>query len=50
MAGKKWPITPGKAYYVDTRKTNTPHTVGLTTVYTVVNVPKTWENVIKLMS
>ena len=21
MSGRKWPITPGKVYYVDTRKT-----------------------------
>ena len=25
MAGQKWPITPGKAYYVDTRKTHRTH-------------------------
>ena len=50
MAGKKWPITPGKAYYVDTRKTHRTHSWFNNSIHLVVNVPKTWENVIKLMS
>ena len=50
MAGQKWPITPGKAYYVDTRKTHRTHSWFNNSLHLVVNVPKTWENVMKLMS
>lgn len=50
MSGRKWPITPGKAYYVDTRKTHRTHSWFNNSIHLVVNVPKTWENVMKLMS
>lgn len=50
MEDKKMPITPGKAYYVDTRKTHRTHSWYDNSIHLVVNVPKTWENVMKLMS
>ena len=45
MAGL-WSITPEK-HIMWIHVKHTPHIVGLTTVYTVVNVSKTWENVMK---
>ena len=50
MDGHRWPITPGKAYYVDTRKTHRTHSWMNNSIHLVVNVPKTWENVMKLIS
>lgn len=50
MDGHIWPITPGKAYYVDTRKTHRTHSWFNNSLHLIVNVPKTWENVLKLMS
>ena len=48
--GKVWPVQPGRAYYVDTRKVHRTHAWGNNSLHLIVNVPKTWENVIKLMS
>lgn len=50
MDGHIWPIQPGKAYYVDTRKTHRTHSWMNNSIHLVVNVPKTWENVMKLLS
>jgi hypothetical protein len=50
MGGRRWPIVPGRAYYVDTRRTHRTHAWMNNSVHLVVNVPKTWENVMKLMS
>jgi hypothetical protein len=43
-------IVPGRFYYVDTRKTHRTHSWIDDSIHLVLNVPKTWENVIKLMS
>jgi hypothetical protein len=48
--GRTWPIVPGKAYYVDTRKTHRTHSWMNNSIHLIINVPKTWENVLKLMS
>lgn len=49
--GKKLDIIPGKTYYVDTRKTHQTHAWGQQPSYhLIMNIPKTWENVLKLMS
>ena len=50
MEGKRWPIKQNRAYYIDTRKTHRTHSWTDGSIHCVVNVPKTWENVIKLMS
>jgi len=50
MCGQKMQIIPGQAYYVDTRKTHRTHAWIDNSIHLIVNVPKTWENVIKLMS
>lgn len=43
-------ITPNKAYYVDTRKVHRTHSWADDSYHLILNIPKTWENVIKLMS
>ena len=43
-------ITPNKAYYVDTRKVHRTHSWADNSYHLILNIPKTWENVIKLMS
>lgn len=48
--GQIRPITPGRAYYVDTRKTHRTAAWLDNSIHLVVNIPKTWENVIKIMS
>tara|TARA_A100001015_G_scaffold287970_1_gene358322 strand:- start:10163 stop:10921 length:759 start_codon:yes stop_codon:yes gene_type:complete len=50
MDGKAWPIAPNRAYYVDTRKTHRTNSWTDGSIHCVVNVPKTWENVLKIMS
>jgi len=50
MENQTWPIVPGTLYYVDTRKTHRTHSWKNNSIHLIVNVPKTWENVIKLMS
>lgn len=50
MNGRKMDIVPGRAYYVDTRKTHRTFSWQDNSVHLIVNVPKTWENVLKLIS
>lgn len=50
MDGQRWPIKQNRAYYVDTRKTHRTHSWEDDSIHLVINVPKTWENIIKLMS
>ena len=50
MDGHIWPIKPGGVYYIDTRKTHRTHSWKDNSIHLVMNIPKTWENVIKLMS
>lgn len=50
MNGRKQYIEPNRAYYIDTRKTHRTHSWRNDSIHCVINVPKTWENVIKLMS
>lgn len=50
-AGEKLQIKPGCFYYIDTRKTHQTHMWGDDPSYhLIINVPKTWDNVVKLMS
>jgi hypothetical protein len=48
--GRVMPIKQNRAYYVDTRKTHRTHSWVDDSIHCVINVPKTWENVMKLMS
>ena len=50
MNGKTWPIKQNQSYYVDTRKTHRTHSWANDSIHLIMNVPKTWENVIKLMA
>jgi hypothetical protein len=50
MEGRKMNIVPGRAYYVDTRKTHRTSSWMDNSIHLIVNVPKTWENVLKLIS
>tara|TARA_B110000503_G_C7040532_1_gene368014 strand:- start:273 stop:1022 length:750 start_codon:yes stop_codon:yes gene_type:complete len=50
MNGKQQQIVPNKAYYVDTRKVHRTHSWMDNSYHLILNIPKTWENVIKLMS
>ena len=50
MEHTKVPIKPGGVYYVDTRKTHRTHSWVDDSIHLVINVPKTWENVMKLLS
>jgi len=50
MENQKMPIEPGMAYYVDTRKTHRTHSWADDSIHLIMNIPKTWENVLKLMS
>jgi len=50
MEYTKVPIHPGGVYYVDTRKTHRTHSWMDDSIHLVINVPKTWENVMKLLS
>ena len=43
-------IVPNRAYYVDTRKVHRTHSWHDNSYHLILNIPKTWENVIKLMS
>tara|TARA_Y100000385_G_C13049996_1_gene619308 strand:+ start:834 stop:1586 length:753 start_codon:yes stop_codon:yes gene_type:complete len=43
-------IIPNTAYYVDTRKVHRTHAWADDSYHLVLNVPKTWPNVLKLMS
>lgn len=50
MDGHVWPIKPGNVYYIDTRKTHTTQTMKNNSYHLVMDIPKTWENVLKLLS
>lgn len=50
QSGVKQDIIPGRAYYVDTMKTHRTHSWEDGSLHLVVNIPKTWENVLKLCS
>jgi|TARA_B110000305_G_scaffold218494_1_gene258672 hypothetical protein len=50
MDGRRWPIKQNRAYYIDTRKTHRTHSWANDSYHLIINVPKTWENVIKLMT
>lgn len=43
-------IQPGRAYYVDTRKTHRTAAWDHNSIHLVMNIPKTWENVLKVLS
>lgn len=43
-------ITPNKSYYVDTRKVHRTHSWANDSYHLILNIPKTWENVMKLMT
>lgn len=50
MDGRIWPIKAGGVYYIDTRKTHRTHSWKPNSMHVIMNIPKTWENVMKLMS
>ena len=50
MDGQIWPIKAGGVYYIDTKKTHRTHAWKDNSLHLVMNIPKTWENVMKLMS
>lgn len=50
MDGRRWPIKQNRAYYVDTRKTHRTHSWVNDSIHLVMNIPRTWENIIKLLS
>lgn len=43
-------IEPGRVYYVDTRKTHRTACWADNSIHLVMNIPKTWENVLKVLS
>lgn len=43
-------IEPGRAYYVDTRKTHRTHSFVHNSIHLVMNIPKTYENVLRVMN
>ena len=43
-------VEPNKTYYVDTRKTHRTASWESGGIHLVINVPKTWENVLKVLS
>lgn len=48
---QKLNIVPGNWYYIDTRKIHrTNHYGGGSSYHVILNIPKTWDNVLKLMS
>ncbi len=50
MNGRVWRIKQNASYYVDTRKTHRTHSWQNDSIHLIMNVPKTWENVMKLMA
>jgi len=48
--GRTVPIKKDRAYYVDTRKTHRTHAFVDNSIHLIMNIPKTWENVIKLIT
>jgi len=49
-SGVKQDIIPGRAYWVDTMKAHRTHSWKDNSIHLIVNIPKTWENVLKLCS
>lgn len=47
---KQLPINPGDVIYVDTTKEHRTHAWVNDSIHLIMNIPKTWENVLKLMS
>ena len=43
-------IVANRTYFVDTRKVHRTHSWADNSYHLILNVPKTWENVMKLMS
>ena len=50
MHNKKMPIKQFTAYYCDTRQTHRTHSWAHNCIHLIMNIPKTWENVMKVMS
>ena len=50
MEGRRIPITAGDVYYIDTRKTHRTHSWQHDSIHLIMNIPKTWENTLKLIS
>jgi len=50
MEGRMLPTQHRRFYYCDTRKTHRTHSWSDNCIHVIMNIPKTWENVIKLMS
>jgi len=50
MDGRQWNIRANRAYYIDTRKTHRTNSWNNDSYHLIMNIPKTWENVVKLMS
>jgi hypothetical protein len=48
--GRVWQIKPNRVYYIDTRKTHRTHSWRNGSIHVIMNVPKTWENILKLMT
>jgi hypothetical protein len=50
MCGQKVDIEPGRFYYIDTRKTHRTHSWQHSSIHLIVNIPKTWKNVMTLIT
>jgi len=50
LAEERRPVVVNGTYYVDTRKVHRTHSWTDESYHLILNVPKTWENVMKLMS
>tara|TARA_B100001094_G_C18192300_1_gene808118 strand:- start:3038 stop:3793 length:756 start_codon:yes stop_codon:yes gene_type:complete len=50
MDGRKQKITQYASYYVDTKQTHRTHSWDNDNIHLIMNIPKTWDNVMKLMS
>jgi hypothetical protein len=48
--GRRLPITPGNVIYIDTTKVHRTHAWANGSIHLIMNIPKTWDNVIKLIS
>lgn len=47
---KRLDIRPGDVFYIDTTKEHRTHAWRNGSIHLIMNIPKTWENVLKLMS
>ena len=50
LGDKRQTVVANKTYFVDTRKVHRTHSWDDDSLHLILNVPKTWENVMKLMS